>query len=326
MVRLLALPTAMAGCLIACAVMGVAKDPAPPHPPGKLIDLGGRKLHFQRAGSGSPTVVIENGNSAFSIDWALVQPEVAKFAQVCTYDRAGYAWSDPGPADGTVEQTADDLHLLLLKAGVKPPYVLVGASIGGFYVRAYQRRYPDEVVGLVFVDSTHEDGLGYMVEGKPKAIHLLSRAEMRAAFQPLLGDPSLLPKAPAALEASFNRLPKDLQAARLWALQKWFTDLDATREMISADSWRLEFIAQHRARLATAHPLGDLPLVVMGRTNDHAEKRKRQQEELRVLSSVGKLVLAENIGHEIHLDRPDFVVQAIREVVDTVQKKVRPKD
>ena len=88
-----------------------------------------------------------NGQSSFSIDWALVQPQVARLTRVCTYDRAGYAWSERGPATGSVEQTTDDLHLLLRTAGVHPPYILVGHSIGGLYVQGYQRRYPREVVG-----------------------------------------------------------------------------------------------------------------------------------------------------------------------------------
>src|SRR5262245_54982423 len=113
-------------------------DPAPsasaPNPVGKLVDLGGRRLRTIISGKGSPAVVMENGSGAFSIDWALVQPEVAKFTQICTYDRAGSAWSDPGPVMDGVEQTVDDLHLMLQKAGIKPPYVLVGASLGGIFV------------------------------------------------------------------------------------------------------------------------------------------------------------------------------------------------
>src|SRR5438105_5565523 len=113
-----------------------------PAPLGRLVDIGGRRLHLNCTGSGTPTVILENGSSSFSMEWALVQSKVAAFTRICSYDRAGYAWSDRGPEENTVEETMDDLHQLLRSASVRGPYVLVGHSIGGMYVRAYQRRYP----------------------------------------------------------------------------------------------------------------------------------------------------------------------------------------
>src|SRR5215468_11490953 len=115
-----------------------------------MVDIGGRKLHTKCEGKRTPTVILVAGGGAFSIDWALVQPKVAQETRVCSYDRAGLAWSDPGPSDEPVEQSISDLHLLLRNAAEKGPYLLVGASIGGIYAQAYQREYPREVVGLVF--------------------------------------------------------------------------------------------------------------------------------------------------------------------------------
>src|SRR5437879_9768560 len=129
-------------------------------PPGKLIVVGGRKLHLYCTGTGSPTVILMAGGGAFSIDWALVQPKVAQSTRVCSYDRAGLAWSDPGPADETVEQTISDLHALLVSAGEKGPYLLVGASIGGIYIRAYQHAFPNAVAGLVFTKRSQQAGPG----------------------------------------------------------------------------------------------------------------------------------------------------------------------
>src|SRR5436190_24337694 len=97
-------------------------------PPGRLVDIGGRKLHLNCSGRGAPTVILVAGGAAFAIDWALVQPKVAGITRVCSYDRAGLGWSDPGPAEETVNETIDDLHRLLRAAGEQPPYVLVGAS------------------------------------------------------------------------------------------------------------------------------------------------------------------------------------------------------
>lgn len=117
------------GIVVLLAVVCAAASIDPP-PTGELINIGPRKLHIHCTGSGSPTVIVENGGAAFSFDWELVQPQVARFARICTYDRAGYAWSDAGPELDTFDQTANDLHLLLAKAGIWGPYVLVGHSLG----------------------------------------------------------------------------------------------------------------------------------------------------------------------------------------------------
>src|SRR6266478_8241280 len=114
-------------------------------PPGKLIDVGGWRLHLNcmdnTNGSG-PTVVMEIGAGGYSFDWGLVQPAVAGFARVCSYDRAGNAWSDFGPRPRTMKQIAYELHTALVNAGIKAPYVLVGQSIGGLYVRVFAEQYP----------------------------------------------------------------------------------------------------------------------------------------------------------------------------------------
>ena len=293
---------------------------APPPAPGKLVDIGGRRLHLHCAGSGSPTVIIENGSSGFAIDFALVQPEVAKFTQICSYDRAGYAWSEAGPARGAVGQTTDDLHLVLRKAGIKPPYVLVGASIGGIYTRAYQRRYPEEVVGLILDDPTSDEGLGYRVNGKDKLIHEMSAHDMREAFKPLLRN-GWHREPPTKVEEPYDRLPANLQAARLWAARKFIAEDDIYQELVTSESWRQEFIALRRERLRQEHSLGSLPLIVLGRKQSDWEMRQRHLAELTALSSAGKLILAKDSGHEIHLYRPDLVVEAIREVVTAARGK-----
>jgi pimeloyl-ACP methyl ester carboxylesterase len=284
------------------------------------VDIGGRKLHLNCAGSGTPAVIIENGSSAFSIDWALMQPEVAKFTQVCTYDRAGHAWSEAGPARGSAEQTVDDLHLLLRKAGIRPPYVLVGASLGGIYTRAYQRRYPEEVLGLVLDDPTSDEGLGHRINGTDKLIHEMSAPDMREAFRPLLRD-GWHPKPPTEVEEPYDRLPKDLQVARLWAARKLAAAADIYQELVTAESWRQEFIALRSERLRHKHALGSLPLIVLGRKQRDMETRQRHLAELKGLSSTGKLVIAEESGHEIHLYQPKLVVKAIQEVVATARRR-----
>lgn len=140
-----------------------------PPPPGRLIDVGGRRLHLLCSGEGSPTVILEAGASSFAIDWTLVQREVSRSNRTCSYDRAGMGWSDP-TTPTTRASSAVDLHALLEKAGERGPYVLVGASRGGLLVRSYLEAYPDDVVGFVFVDPSTEDRLFTMIDGQAMAI------------------------------------------------------------------------------------------------------------------------------------------------------------
>ena len=316
----------LASLALASLARSAADSPVPP-PLGRLVDIGGRRLHVHCTGSGSPAVIVENGNGGFAMDFALVQPEVAKFTQICTYDRAGYAWSDAGATQGTVEQTMDDLHLLLRQARIRPPYVLVGASIGGIFTRAYQRRYPDEVVGLVLDDPTSDEGLGYLVNGKDKPIYEMSAADLREVGKSFLRNPPPPPELPTKLGEPRDRLPQDLQAARLWATRKLLADRDLTSlALITNESWRQEFIALRRERLSQAHALGSLPFLVLGREQSDMARRQKELDELKALSSAGKLVIAKDSGHEIHLYRPDLVVQAIREVVTAARDKMSRRD
>src|SRR5918993_4605490 len=129
--------------LLSVIAVGQPKDKKPRYsPPSKLVDVGGYRLHLNCTGKNGPTVVLIAGAGDFSFDWGLVQTGVSRFARVCSYDRAGLAWSDPGPTPRTMLQDAYELRALLRAAGVKPPYVLVGHSIGGVIVRDYVAQNP----------------------------------------------------------------------------------------------------------------------------------------------------------------------------------------
>src|SRR5947207_3172616 len=136
--------------LQAATVWAQSESTPPPFPPpGKLIDVGGWRLHLNCTGevrAPQPTVILESGSGDFSVEWSLVQPGVAKFAHVCSYDRAGDGWSELGPHPRTMHQIVYELHTLLERAGVKPPFALVGHSYGGWIVRLYAATYPSEVV------------------------------------------------------------------------------------------------------------------------------------------------------------------------------------
>ncbi len=296
------------GIFLLVSAIALAQESAPP--PCQLVDIGGRRLHLNCSGAGSPTVIVENGGGSFSVEWALVQALVAKQTRISTYDRAGYAWSDRGPVDDGIEQIMDDLNLLLRKARITPPFILVGQSLGCIYARAYQRKFPEQVAGLVFVDGTHDEGVTLVLDGKRVPISQLSREQLPRAHQEYLLSVPLLKAGPP--DASpLDRLPANLQKARHWAFEKMVNEIGwLPNSLACAESWRAEFTALRRQRLSEAHPLGSLPLFVIERAKDANETWHAQQVQLAALSSVGKLIKAQRSGHMIHLERPDLVAQA----------------
>lgn len=307
-------------CFLLSMVTVVVAQVAPPKAPGQMVDLGGRRLHLNCVGTGSPTVLLESGGGGISVEWILVQQKVVSDVRICAYDRAGYAWSEPGPTTDGIEQITDDLGLLLRRADIKPPYVLVGASLGALYARAYQRRFPENVAGLVFVDGSHEDGIMLVRDGKQFPISQLSRADLSAAYNAFVRA-APKPKAGSADAEPLDRLPDGVRQARYWAFEKLIAEVGLLPNgLVAAESWRQEFAAFRADRLTRKHPLGRLPLVVLERTQGSNETWRNHQIQLAGLSSEGKLVRAEKSGHMIHLYRPDLVAEAILEVVDQVRR------
>jgi pimeloyl-ACP methyl ester carboxylesterase len=197
--------------LLLASFSGLAQIPAPPYP-GKLIDLGGRRLHLNCSGKGSPTVLVENGGGSFSMEWTLVQQIVSKDTRICTYDRAGYAWSDHGPMDESIEQVMDDLHLLLRKAAIPTPLIVVCQSLGCIYARAYQRRYPEQIAGLIFVDGTHDEGVTLVQAGERKPISLITREQL----------PRKWPTIPPHQQAGGDPGLSTMRPSRRWGTRWWW--------------------------------------------------------------------------------------------------------
>jgi pimeloyl-ACP methyl ester carboxylesterase len=326
--------------VIATLLMRLSGECAtPPAPPGQLVDVGGYKLHLHCTGQGSPTVVFENGSADFSFIWDLVQPNVTKFTRACCYDRAGSAWSDPGPLPRSFAQINLELYAALQKAGVDGPYVLVGQSYGGFVVRAFAERYKSEVAGVVLVDAAHENER-VLIQGKAVRIRdmakgtalplprlQLSEAEKKQYAQ--LKQSQAQP-GPDAVEPPLDKLSPADQKLYLWAIVQPFlpisvgSELDSSQEVIAG--W-------YSSQKISSVPLGDIPLIVISRGEGGypdtpevsgkqlEQERKEQQAELVHLSRNGKQVIAEHSGHNIHLEDPALVMQQIREVVEAARSK-----
>jgi pimeloyl-ACP methyl ester carboxylesterase len=289
-------------------------------PPGLLVDIGGYRLHLDCQGQGEPVVVMETGFASIALLWSQIRGELAKTTRVCVYDRAGYGWSNASPRPRTVENMVEELHTLLKNGGVQGPYVLAGNSMGGLVIRRFAHRYPEDAAGLVLVDSAHEEQfqrLGVSANPLAKTLFRLLPAIVRTGIPALF--PALLP-VPEGLP------PEVAQAFRILA----------TTEPLFAETAAAEFLALERShaelRAARIESLGEIPLTVLshGKTGGLAvrlgllppEKQQQVQEtflelqrELADQSTKGRLVIAEESGHNIELQQPELVVAAILDMV-----------
>lgn len=292
-------------------------------PPGAMVDIGGRKLHLLCSGVGAPTIVLEAGASAFAIDFTLVQREVARTNRVCSYDRAGFGWSDP-PAPSPKPSAAHDLHRLLQAAGERPPFVLVGASLGGMFVRVYQADYPAEVAGLVLIDPASEDRLFTYFGGQPVTIASLT-AEQVASMLPRQS--VRVPRRNPQTGAPFDLLPphlyeirQELDARLIASVPEWISP-EMFGEAREEERARLSRLLQLRA--GKQHPLGELPVVVLTRGLESNAGLVETHEGLARLSANSRQTSVTGAGHEIHLFAPDVVVRAIADVVEVVRGRTR---
>jgi pimeloyl-ACP methyl ester carboxylesterase len=317
-------PRTVVSLLVALFPAACAQQATPPHaypPPGRLIDIGRRKLHLYCTGKGTPTVILMAGGGAFSIDWSLVQPKVAESTRVCSYDRAGLGWSGPGPEDNIVEENVNDLHAVLQASGEHGPYVLVGASIAGIYIQAYQRAFPADVAALVFANSSNR--IGFQAKDKVGLIWELTEAEIRSGFS-LPPSTSKGPE-PTREDDPFDKLPPDLQKVRLWLDVRLWEESDPSKAVPEPLlSWRNEFLTEFGATDAGKKPpLGSLPVVVVASDPPAPESARRSRDEagprLDYLSSNTVHITAAGSGHEIHLYQPDRVIQGVRQAVTAVR-------
>ena len=336
---------AFSSLLLFCALFGAGQQtstPSPP-PPGKLIDIGGYHLHLNCIGNKGPTVVLIAGAGDFSLDWSLVQPAIGKFARVCSYDRSGFAWSDPGPTPHTMKQEAFELYTLLNAAHVKGPYVLVGHSLGGLVARVYASQYPRNVAGLMLIDSTHEDTT-LMLNGKLAHMRELAKPDPVPPVQTMKSSPpkpatkedldqfesNFKASGGSTIRAPFDKLPGSVQAIRLHFLSQ------PPRAGGGGLPWLAEELRDLFAERAKApYQLGNVPLVVVlpkagygkpppgiedGEWKRVMDEKRQQKIDFTNLSHNSKVIVAANSGHHIQLDEPQVVIDAVRMVVDSSRR------
>jgi len=275
--------------------------------PGRLISVGDHRLHLLCKGSAGPAVVIEQGAGELSKFWWPVQDEIAKFAQVCTYDRAGYGWSEPGALGKTVEDRTQELHTLLSNAGVQGPFILVAHSYGGLIVRAYAQEYPGQVAGLVLVDTPDESSIF-----QQEVLDFYSKAKVMqqvVGFVTRFGVPRLLS----------HWVPLD-------RFGFWLTK-PSEYAAVCDDLASLERVPAPMRASKSVGSLGSLPVIVLTHgqpfPGPFAVLEKNWsvgQARLADLSTNSVLMVAKNSNHMIQQDEPALVVDAIRRMHAAVKK------
>ena len=282
---------------------------------GQLVDVGGYRLKLNCTGTGSPTVILEAGFGDVSTEWRTVQPAIAKFSRVCSYDRAGYGGSDQGPIPRTSLRIATELHVLLKNAGEMPPYVLVGSSFGGYNVRVFNGLYPNEVMGIVLADAVQEDQYVLL----PKAWRAISAEQLKHCER----------------LARYSFFVVDLGIGRLMLRAQGASgrgdNLILQRKYLRARASELEQMRVSAEQARAADHISNKPLMVLtaaentdtslssGLSKQDFEAFQRiwvddLQMRLAHLSTRGVRIMVPESGHDIPSDRPDSIVNAVREL------------
>ena len=296
-------------------------------PTGSLIDVGGHRLHVRCAGDGGPLVLLESGIAGSSLSWSLVQPDIARFTQVCAYDRAGFAWSDAASSPRTFERIVDELSRVLDRVASGQQCVLVGHSFGSFVVRAYAARHPNRVAGLVLVDPPTE-----WLAMTPRQLRLIRRGRRLSRVGAVLAELGVVracltlltggvPGAPRRLVKVFGptaagtlqrlvgevrKLPSDVHpmVQEAWCDPKCFRSMAAHLQVLETEG----------PALAAPQPPPAIPLIVISSGN-HPPQELAEHRALSARASSGRHVVADRSTHWVQFDQPELIVDAVRDLV-----------
>ena len=297
-------------------------------PPGSLIDVGGHRLHVVCKGSGSPVVLLEAGIAASSVSWSVVQSRVATFTRVCSYDRAGLAWSDPPSSPRTFDRIVDELEAVLANVAPRERYLLVGHSFGSFVVSAYAMRHKERVAGLVLVDPATE-----WLTATPYRARLLWGGRQLSRVGALLAHIGVVRACLALLTGGapgaprrFVRIFGPTAAGTLERLVGEVRKLPAETHPIVQALWcdpkcfyamgdHLAVLERDRESIAALTPPHDVPLVVISSGGQPPELLAAHRT-LADTSLAGRHVVAARSAHWIQFDEPELVVNAVMELME----------
>lgn len=285
------------------------KDRKSFEPPGQLVDVNGHPIHIYCSGvetPGNPVVILESGAGENLYNMLKIQSQIAEFAQVCSYDRSGIGWSETASAARTAGQKADELELLLQNAGVEGPYLLVGHSFGGLVARIFSARHPQDIVGLVLVDSTNaEDFASY----SPLLAKLLPIDVYAGGFLQTAGILRLFEVESGLLSESFSYLSPDLvPAARALALR--------ARSLRTAAA-EIFFLSDSAHEAIKAGDLGIIPVIAfITSAEEDGSFPENYEEHFRQLSTHSEVHKVDG-NHYVHMEYPDLVIQAIKQILES---------
>jgi pimeloyl-ACP methyl ester carboxylesterase len=278
-------------------------------PPGQIYLVNGHKMRMDCMGSGSPTIVLDAGLGNDGLIWGGVQPVLAKTTRVCSYDRAGFGWSDPLPDPRDAEHIAAELRGLLAAANINDPIVLMGHSISGIYLRAYATRYPANVAGLIFVDGStpwQNRDPAFRAHEPTGRFHWLGMLRYQASF--VLGLPRVQGQCSESLPG-FDARASKLQGEDV--CRGAFTAIAAERENID------------RSGEETVHtgPYGALPILIFsqdpaqttaeGNPTDIVNAWTTMQENLKKLSTRSRRIVARGSNHYVMMARADLIEREV---------------
>jgi len=291
-------------------------------PPGRMVDVDGHLFHINCSGAGPLTVILEGGAGASSLAWAWIQPEVAKNAKVCSYDRAGYSWSAPSALPMDAINTSRQLHDLLTAANIPGPYILVGHSIGGAYARMFAANYPQDVAGLVLVDATNpsvletyaEVDLPKVEDWTPPTVQVFPYLASVGAMRAVLG---------LGLFNLAAGLPADTEAVANAFL--------AQTDYLKAVVWEYRFLPDTLKQIRSLQPLNDLPVAVIvagqftgldaeaaAKFIDWHRKQQRNWLNLSTNSSLRTLEEADHISLMTNHRHAHEVANTILQMIETI--------
>jgi pimeloyl-ACP methyl ester carboxylesterase len=318
------------GLIVAAVLVGVSYEQimrwraAREYPAqGRLIDIGGRRMQIDCRGSGTPIVIFEAGlDTMGSLSWSAVHDAVAATTRACAYSRAGVMWSEPRAGKFETDNVARDLHALLLAAGERAPFVMVGHSLGGPYIMNFTRLYPQEVAGLVFVDASYPDQVGRMTQAAGKKMEAGLGVFKVANALSWTGIPRLVaahtdsPTIPAQ-----TKLAEDAYISR--SLGAALQELESLDAILSAAGQLRQLGDRPIVVLTATKPYPAAILKAMQMTTEQGRRIqtawKEMHDEEASWSHHSRHELVPDAMHYIQFDRPDVVIAAVREVVNDVR-------
>lgn len=276
-----------------------ASDDEPFRPPGRFVNIGFQTMYIDCMGNKSPTVLIDVGIAGSSANWYKIAQTLSNDVRTCLYDRAGYGWSDPGRGERTTATIVHELNLLINKAEIPGPFILVGHSFGGFTARYLAAKFPKNIVGLVLVDSSH-----------PEQIYRLSALDKVKQKPLVVGRKNLVPE-------DFSEFER-----------KWYF-LNSSRKATFAQMGELKYFKESAYQVKHSGPIKDIPVAVLSRgigqlpelngVSLENEWQDMQKDLLKLSRNSWHLIVTDS-GHEIHREAPNHVIKNILKVVSKSKK------